>query len=374
VYNKDPSVLYVADDVCSRSVNLNLDMVFDCMLVTEYGTTRSVTAAESYQRRCRVGRNKSGWYFSPDLDLSVRHGMTELDIVRSNVVRCVAGLEQRGSAALRVTDAVAIELLTAGREPYLILSERKFGEVQTSRESGRVEELPDSVSGSRSRSASSRSSSRRSSVAVLPKWVAFFSDVNSLGPGSPLERKAVATINKTDRGLEVAVRRRSGGSKRAHGSRNSTVARRAELPVAAGAPFSVVPMHDAYRSVRVPEVACAPPLMNLTEMPYDMDWPEMVRQSFCGGRVLPTLVPPEGWRHTSSGGMEVDWVAELDRMARADHGFTLSEFETVARAWNKLVARQWVRRTPGLQSDGDTYRMEFCVHYFQASFVNWAAG
>lgn len=372
VHNTSSDVLYVADDVCSRGVNLNLDGLFDCMLVTEYGTTRSVTAAEHYQRRWRVGRNKPGWYYSPDLDLSIGSGSTELDVVRSNVIRCIAGVRQLGSSALQVSERRALELLTACREPYLILSELRFAEVSASRSTGVVTELDDDSHATRSVSSSSRSSSRKGSTAILPKWVAFFSDIESAGPGSRIRRDSIATINKTDKGYEVAVKRRSGGSSR-HGTRSTALARRAELPVAQGGPLSAGSGYFGTVAARVPEVACAPPLMNLTEMPYDMDWPEMVRRSLCGGGALPTLVPPEGWRHTSSGGMEIDWVRELDALSRRDHGFTLGEFEVVARAWNKLVAREWVRRTPGLRTDGDTYRMEFCVRYFQASFLNWSA-
>jgi len=52
--------VFVSDDVCARGLNLNLDVLVDSQLITEHGVTRNITNAELYQRKGRVGRNKSG--------------------------------------------------------------------------------------------------------------------------------------------------------------------------------------------------------------------------------------------------------------------------------------------------------------------------
>jgi len=117
IVDQEGGNMYVTDDTCGRAMNLNLDMVFDTQLVSEFSNVRPLTPEELYQRMGRVGRNKPGWYFSPGLDPKSK-GVSDFDIVRHNITRAVAEVAQEGESRLHVTSEEAGTLMTSSREPF----------------------------------------------------------------------------------------------------------------------------------------------------------------------------------------------------------------------------------------------------------------
>lgn len=367
--NQDKDTLFIADDVCARGLNLNLDALFDCQLVTEYGVTRVVTQAEAYQRRNRVGRNKSGWYRSPGLKPMDKR-TSAIDLVRHNVVRAAAGVPQVGRSSLRIQSSELPELLYAAREPHDIKAVSAVGEVA-------VVSSPSSRGSDEFASVRSVGSSGERRVRA-PSWVTYFSGMTG---AADTEKETFAVVTSPGAGTGKFVRRRSSGSSGSvvksgsyrhsgYGSTNAalSLSTAPTLPSASDAPYAAV-RHRRGRVTESMAVPLAPPIMDLTQLEYDMDWPGLLRDRVATGGDLPTLVPPGSWRHTSQTGMGTDWFRRLDDIASRDNVFDDTEFEVVCRAWNRMVAQTWVKRTPGLSSESDNVRMEYCIRYFQAYFM-----
>lgn len=347
--------IFVADDVCARGLNLNVDVLIDSQLVTEHGVTRNLTDAELYQRKYRVGRNKPGWYLSPGLP-TMAPRESDADVMRSNVMRAFAGLEQTGSPGARIEPDRAADLLCSPVEPISVY--RPADRVQSSRSSS-------TTRSARTASTSSTDSSRSRSITVSPpswlNWMMPTGSTEILGGKSYYVseiKSAVRTLSKSFEPVEttLAVRPK-------HGRRHSR-----QLQVAEKAPFAIVPRAQSGQLINPLQVPIAPPIVDLTELEYHMDWPELVRARVESGKDLPTIIPPGNWRHTSTGGMGTNWLVRLESMALSELTFVESEFEVVCRAWNKMVAQAWVRRTPGLSSLDYEDKIEFCVRYFQSYF------
>jgi len=393
--------LFVSDDTCARGINLNLDVLFDTQLITEFAITRVITQSEAHQRHGRVGRNKNGFYRCPGLK-PMDKGTSDVDMVRHNVVRAIAEVAQMGAARLRVSPAFAEENMCASSEPY-VEHVRNGGGMSpdvaivsaTPSASSSGDSRPVTAMSHHSDSDRSVSSRRRESVVKAPSWVGYFS--GHVGGSSKDE---YVTVKKHGRAL--SFERRSGSGSSDEGPRNvvpdsaSTVSRMfsgtshhgggsqsgrrrdvmrtaPQLPDAESAPYAV--SRSRRQQVRdAVSVPTAPPLMDLTELTYDMDWPSLIRDRLQRGGDLPTLVPPGSWRHTSASGLGTNWFGRLDDLAVRENEFNDGEFEIVCRAWNRLVAQSWVRRTPGLSSESDVHRMEFCMRYFQSYFLLSSAG
>lgn len=392
--------LFVSDDSCARGINLNLDALFDTQLITEYAVTRVITNAEAHQRMGRVGRNKNGFYRSPGLK-PMEKGTSDVDMVRHNVARAIADVPQLGAARLRVTQQFAEDQMCASEEPYVDLVRSGGGmSPDVAVVSGSSGESNDSgsrpVTAMSHHSDSDRSvSSTRPNYVKAPSWVGYFS--GHVGAG---DKNGYATIRRHGRALSFERRSNSASSDEAPGNvtpdgsstisklfkgsshhggsrpvgRDRAVMRTAPaLPEAQDAPYAV--SRPQRHRVREPvSVPTAPPLMDLTELTYDMDWPSLIRDRLQRGGDLPTLVPPGSWRHTSASGLGTNWFARLDDMAIRENQFDDNEFEVVCRAWNRLVAQSWVRRTPGLSNESDMHRMEYCMRYFQSYFLLSNAG
>jgi len=378
--------VFVADDICARGLNLNIDVLIDSQLVTEHAVTRHLTDVELHQRKWRVGRNKPGWYVSPGLP-TIHSRESEADMLRSNVMRAIAGVEQEGPADRHLKSADAESLLCADVEPITI--HRFKPEVKAARRAQSVgstgrQSSRDSASSFESvKMPARRRVSRESSesaenpkLAVVekkrepgsvstPGWFTWFMSKGavesvdgkkyyvseSLGPEySHIDRPAPSSD------AQLAVRHR----KHRHGSR--------DLAVAKEAPYAVIPK-PREAPTRLPmTVPENPPVVDLTELEYHMDWPSVIRDCLSKGLDLPTIVPPGNWRHTSVGGIGTNWTARLENLAVGELTFIESEFEIVCRAWNKMVAQAWVKRAPGLSSLDNEDKIEFCVRYFQSYF------
>lgn len=392
--------LFVSDDTCARGINLNLDALFDTQLITEFAITRVITQAEAHQRRGRVGRNKNGFYRCPGLK-PVDKNSSDVDVVRHNVVRAIAEVAQTGAARLRVSPEFAMEHMCASQEPYV---EHVRSGCGMSPDVAVMSVSPESSSSGGSRpvtamshhSGSDKSLDRQASDHVkAPSWVGFFSGhvggsgkdqyvtIKKHGRALSFERRSgsssseEAPRNVVPDSSSVVSRMFSGsshhGGSRRSGGRRDVMRTAPALPDAESAPYAV--SRSRRQQVREPvTVPSAPPLMDLTELTYDMDWPSLIRDRLQRGGDLPTLVPPGSWRHTSASGLGTNWFGRLDDLAVKENEFSDSEFEVVCRAWNRLVAQSWVRRTPGLSSEADMHRMEFCMRYFQSFFLLSSAG
>jgi len=371
--------LLVSDDVCGRSLNLNLDTIFDCQLVTEYSVIRNLTPAELYQRRNRAGRNKPGWYYSPDLPAKDKSS-SDYDVARHNVVRAIAGVRQQGDNRIKFEAADALKYMCSPREPYETKS------LESAREVAVMSPTSSSSSGSSKRTYHSASAADTDDEMIRtnitpPRWLCYFA--NGGGTDPKLKGEIADTFVISSARRKAHARKRSSDSSGDDTRSNSAVSTvvssrewssrmamrsRPSLPVADGAPYAVS-RHRESRAVPSISVPMSPPLMDLTQLNYDMDWPSLIRDALSRGGDLPTLVPYGSWRHTSAGGMGTDWFRRLEDISQRDASFDESEFEVVCRAWNRLVAQLWVRRTSGLSGYTDEQRLEFCLRYFQSYFL-----
>jgi len=360
--------VFVADDVCARGLNLNLDVLIDCQLVTEHGVVRNITETELYQRKNRVGRNKPGWYVSPGLStITLRE--SDADVMRSNVMCAFAGLEQTGSETARVKPEDAEGLIDSKVEPITVYSASALTRAPPL--VGRVSRVRGS-SGSSAGSADRRPTRgtsaegpRRASTVSPPTWLSWLipQDAKQSISGKSYYVSEGWSGEVTARPRVMADTPPAVRAK--HRRRHSR-----ELAVAESAPYAVVPRRgDEGRQPTTLVVPQAPPVVDLTVLEYHMDWPAVIRDRVADGADLPTIIPPGSWRHTSAGGMGTNWIARLEALATAELTFVESEFEVVCRAWNKIVAQAWVRRTPGLSSADNEDRLEFCVRYFQSYFM-----
>lgn len=359
IVDQDRQALFVSDDVCGRGLNLNLDVVVDSQLITEHGVTRNLTAAEFYQRMGRVGRNKPGWYVCPGLPtIDLRE--SEADVLRSNIMRSLADIAQYGPVDRHVTVKEAEGLLCSSVEPITV---HKF--------SNEVAVGPGSPSApaSRTRSRSSKGSSSASSPKLAkvqvstPGWMSWLSGATENIGG----KSYYVTEDVTYRRQQQIARPTHRHLPRT--SRDIVDSFR-QLAIAPEAPYAAAVALKSPEPRAALALPSVPPTVDLTELQYQMDWPSAIRDCVERGVDLPTIVPPGNWRHTSTGGMATDWYARLDRLAEAEYSFVESEFEVVCRAWNKLVASSWVRRTPGLAAtEMDESRLEFCVRYFQSYYL-----
>ena len=361
--------LFVADDVCSRGVNLDLDMVFDCQLLTEHGVTRNLTQAEVYQRRNRVGRNRAGYYYSPGLP-TMEPGESDADIMRSNIVRVHAGLEQVGGAAARVTPSDVVALLLSDEEPYTVQARAAIESHSPRRSlsSGSSSSVVSFKSG-RSSSTASRASSTK---VALPSWMLWAATVTGKADGGAVysvSQKGVHRSRSTSGGsstgpsmkqLMAPTRRREG-----------VMAPRRHTAVSSDAPYAAKVVEREETTVTPLNNPRSPPVMDLSASEYELDWPGLLGDLVDRCSDMPTIVPPHGWMHTSVGGMGSNWLRRLDTLAVSELVFSAEELEVVCRAWNTVVAGTWVKRAPGLSAYAHRDQLEFCLRYFQ-SYYNMA--
>lgn len=382
VVNQEGDRLYISDDVCARGLNLNLDCMFDCQLVAEHGVVRGISEGEFYQRKNRVGRNRAGWYHSPGLE-RVQIRDADMDIFRCNVVRSVGNVPQEGGQRLEMSEPEANLLLCSDIEPFVKVVELRFKQRSESPEF--KVGSPESVGGRSDSSSERRRAALVTGKAKTPGWMFHFGAASSVG-GSIRPADAYVITHK---GRLAFVRRSSQSSSSSGGSKALTLGTqdtgrptvssshtysktRALLPMAETAPYAVFDDRLVSRNYDM-ALPMSPPVMDLNELTYDMDWPRLIRDRLVSGGDLPTLVPPGSWRHTSTGGIGNDWLRRLDDMAFGDNQFDEPEFEVVCRAWNKLVALVWVKQTPGLSSYSNKDRIEYCARYFQSYFLLAAA-
>jgi len=391
VLEQSEDVVFVSDDVCARGLNLNLDVMFDCQLVSEHGITRTVNKAEAYQRRGRVGRNKAGYYHSPGLP-ATEVVVADADIMRSNVVRAVAELPQAGHTRVHVGKEEAEELLYHTEEPFIAVmrkeTERMLDTEFRRRSEGSVKavavpprtERPMSPESQAMTSGSSFGSSGAEEV-MVPAWMMWGMNKTgkNYGGGS-----IVQVARSSKRGGQLCFRRSSSSSDDSKGpSRGALVAPvggHLSPRVGTGRAVSGLPYAGRGRVdrpgrevvyFRAPD---APPVMDLSLCGFDYEWPALLNDlvETCGD--LPTIVPPNNWQHTALGGMGSDWMARLESLAISQPRFEVSEFEVVCRAWNMMVATTWVRKTPGLSVTLDANKMEFCLRYFQMYYQLASSG
>lgn len=358
IVDQTGDALFVSDDVCGRGLNLNIDVVMDSQLVTEHGVTRNLSKAELYQRKGRVGRNKPGWYVSPNLPtIDLRE--SEADVLRSNIMRSLASIEQSGPPDRHVSKRDAQSLLCSSVEPITI---HKFQQEAVASSIA----LPDRSRPRHERKQSHGSSNTTGSNSSGRKEVSAPGWMSWLMPNA-VEKIEGKKYYVCDAPSYSMVRK----SDRGH-ARNSRdyVEKFNELSVAEGAPYaskSVARVASVKQVISLPD---APPTVDLTQITYRMDWPSALRDCALRGDALPTIVPPNNWRHTSAGGMATDWYARLDNLSIGEYTFVESELEVVCRAWNKLVASSWVKRTPGLSClENDESRLQFCIRYFQSYYA-----
>lgn len=360
VLDQCADVVYVADDVCARGLNLNLDVLLDSQLITEHGVIRHLTDAELYQRKGRVGRNKPGWYVSPGLP-TTQLRESEADILRSNIMRAIAGIEQYGPVDRHVCIEDAEKLMDADVEPITI---HRFGpKIKAIKRQASVSSSDDKVEFIESTHcrSPSKSSSDRSSVAA-PGWL------NWLMPRDAVQEVSGKRFYVSEQIVPELVKGTSESKQLVHRSKHRRHHSK-DLAVAESAPYAIVPKAKTGFSLSTVSIPEMPPQVDLTELTYHMDWPLALKDCVSRGGDLPTIVPPGNWRHTSVGGIGTDWYRRLEHLATQELSFVESEFEVVCRAWNRMVAEAWVRRTPGLSSSCNEDRLEFCLRYFQSYFL-----
>jgi len=364
-------------------LNLNLTALFDTQLVAEFGSLRTLTSAELLQRKGRVGRNKVGWYFSPGLEV-VQARENDIDLVRHNVVRSLAGVRQLGSEKLRVSADEAKLLQCADTEPFNEVVSYRAAEkamVSSPTPSSPIEKYETAVGSS---SGSSAIGSAGSKVLAAP-WLCYFSSGKLDKPGDG--KVTYVAKHKKGRNAFVRSKHRAGSSGDSDSDRavrkfsgeslaeglgamqlRTHADNRKVLPVAEMAPYAKSAVDRRVYNERL-ALPMSPPVMDLTALTYDMDWPALIRDRLCTGGDLPTLVPPGSWRHTSVGGIGNNWLSRLDTIAVGDAIFNDSEFEVVCRAWNLLVGQSWVKRSPGLNNLSNADKLEYCARYFQSYFL-----
>lgn len=385
--NQQGEVLYVTDDTCGRSLNLNLDNVFDTQLVTEFTIVRLLTKAELYQRTNRVGRNRAGWYYCPGLP-TCEKSTNDFDVTRHNVARAIAEIPQEGDTRLHVSLEVAKELMYSEIEPYEALMRRNVDEVAVmspSSSGSSKDSFTSVVSKRKVRGVSVEVDEEGQKTITPPPWLAYYGGYSTRASDVGKKEIADTFIVSHAKGNKAFMRRKSSESSRdSSGSSGSyfNFGARSELvkshgspslPVAKSAPYAV-DRRSAQRYAPSLELPVAPPVMDLTMLTYDMDWPALIRDRLSRGGDLPTLVPPGSWRHTSAVGLGSDWFRRLDDLSVRDNAFDDSEFELVCRAWNKLVGQAWVKQSPGLSNVKDAHRIEYCVRYFQSYFTLGSVG
>lgn len=368
--NKSATCTFVTDQICSRGVNLDLDMEFDSQLIAEFGTTRNLTEAEVYQRRGRVGRNRAGYYYSPGLPtMSPRE--SDADVMRSNVVRVHANMDQSGRPAAQVTATDAANLLLSEEEPYVVQA-RVASALHVSRRPSSSERS--SSSGASFKSGRSSSSlSRAGSVPVeLPAWMSWAVGVTGKTKDGVLYTHSPKGVHKS--------RSASGSSSEGPSLKQLMAPLRSEGVmgpyrhdrVSDDAPYATQTKAINQRSQHRPvTVLRSPPVMDLSASEYELDWPSLLGDLMERCSDMPTIVPPHGWQHTAVGGMGSNWLQRLDTLSTSDLMFGASELELVCRAWNTVVAGTWVKRSPGLSAYAHRDQLEFCLRYFQ-SYYNMA--
>jgi len=373
VLDQTSDAIYVADDVCARGLNLNLDTLIDSQLIVEHGVLRNLSDAELYQRKGRVGRNKPGRYVSPGLP-TIPLRESEADVLRSNVLRAIAGIEQEGPTPGHLSFRDADRLMDAEVEP---ITNHTFE--PEAKPLGPRAPTPDGLA--RRRNSRSTSSRRHSSSTASSKESGSGSDSGVVSAPGWLQWMMPKDVVEEHRGKRYYVSGLSSPVRSPEVDTSGTLtylvhSRRSsrELPIAESAPYAVAsrrraPLERQRASVTVPD---PPPQVDLTELEYHMDWPSALRDCVLSGRELPTIVPPGNWRHTSVGGIGSDWVRRLEDLAVRELTFIESEFEIVCRAWNRMVSEAWVKRTPGLSSAHNLDRVEFCLRYFQSYFAMYS--
>lgn len=366
--------VFVTDDICARGVNLDLDMVFDCQLLTEHGVMRNLTDAEVYQRRNRVGRNRAGYYHQPGLP-TMEPRECDADVMRSNVVRVHANIEQVGRAAVQLTPADAVAMLTSEEEPYTVMA-RVANDTHLARSKSKSPSSTKSSSSAKSYKSvrSNSSSSKSGAVPVeLPAWMMW------VGAVTGKTREGV-TYSMSRKGVHRSRSSSSSGS--AVGptlsqlmapsrAREGAMAPRRYDAVSTDAPYAVERSERKDRAIAPFTSQRSPPIMDLSASEYELDWPGLLGDLVDRCSDMPTIVPPHGWQHTTVGGMGSNWTQRLEALAIADMVFTAAELEVVCRAWNTIVAGTWVKRSPGLSAYAHRDQLEFCLRYFQ-SYYNMA--
>ncbi|BDF97670.1 P3 protein [Aspergillus lentulus jivivirus 1] len=383
--------VFVSDDACARGLNLNLNMLFDSQLVSEHGTVRVVNDNELYQRKGRVGRNKSGYYYSPGFEPS-KPVTSVVDMFRSNVVRAVAGVPQDGPEVAHVSPEFAEELLFSSVEPYALVvqAQEEVKQVETACVNDQGADARFSPPGSPGSpvmySTSGSGSPAEVSVAV-PKWLAW--GFKAAGKESAPTMVNVVASPTSSKKKYLMERRKSStsssGGERAmvsySGGGSSPAKAGAMSPALMGggkfsrsAPYAVERVERPVPEVLKYTAPDAPPIMDLSAANYEFEWPALLNDLAANSEALPTIVPPGNWKHTGYGGMGSNWLSRLDNLAVAEQTFRADEFEVVCRAWNLLVASSWVMRTPGLSPASHTNRLEFCLRYFQMYYTLAMAG
>jgi len=360
--DKASTAVFITDEMCSRGLNLNLDMVFDCQLVAELGVVRNLTPVELYQRRNRVGRNRAGYYYSPALP-TMDPLESDADVMRSNVVREFVSIPQCGRDTARVSAAEAVSLLLSEEEPYVV-------QTRTADDSHMLLRSSPSGSGSGTSSESfvskSSTSSRHKRTDELPSWLLWAATATGKslgGTGFSISPKGLHRSSFSSdedgtnqiRGVAAALLPRAG-----------VMAPKRYKHVSADAPLAVT--RRASGTVQRFEAPRSPPIMDLSASEYELDWPSLLGDLMERCSDMPTIVPPHGWQHTTVGGLGSDWVRRIEVLATSAMVFSAEELELVCRAWNTVVAGTWVKKSPGLSAYAHRDQLEFCLRYFQSYF------